>query len=290
VQADVLVGTLEPYRTEVEHHFRVEGQQRFRGLMAAYMRLGTRLKYAGSGLRDRVSLAGRLVGGKVATPVEWNLGEFVQECARAAGERVLDQRTTALVNKLLVEGDHKGFPLNLLHEPTNAVGRLDWRERVTRSVMDALAEVEREATQPTGWRKYVRGTLTGLANTLPELSLVATAVVLLWNFFLHGETPGVFGVSLIVLIPLVVIVVFQLLIVLLLPVRWPAIRERFRSKLEEKLVAELKRAYLPVPDDLAAGLTDERKQIDTLIAETKQVSAWLAERQHAAQVGELYGS
>jgi energy-coupling factor transporter ATP-binding protein EcfA2 len=287
VQADVLVGTLEPYRTEVEHHFRVEEQQRFRGLMAAYLRLGTRLKYAGS----RISLTSRLTGGgKVATPVEWNLGEFVQDCARAAGERVLDQRATALVNKLLVEADQRGFPLNLLHDPTGAVARLDWRERVTRAVIDSLAEVEREATHPTGLRKYVRGTLTGLANTLPELSLVFTAIVLLWNFFMHGETPGMFGLSLILLIPLVVIVVFQLLILLLLPVRWPAIRDRFRDKLNERLEAELKRSYLPVPDDIAAALREERQQIDQLVAETKQVSAWLAERQHAAQVGELYGA
>ena len=258
--------------------------------MAAYLRLGTRLKYAGSGLRDRMSIAGRLTGGKVATPVEWNLGEFVQDCARAAGERVLDQRTTALVNKLLVEADQKGFPLNLLHDPTGAVGRLDWRERITRAVIDSLAEVEREATHPTGWRRYVRGTLTTLANTVPELSMVATAIVLLWNFFMHGDTPGMFGLSLIVLVPLVVVVVFQLLILLLLPVRWPAIRDRFGDKLEAKLTAELKRAYLPVADEIASSLRDERKQIDGLIAETKQVSAWLAERQHAAQVGELYGA
>ena len=112
VQADVLVGTLEPYQTEVEHHFSVEGQSRFRGLMAAYLKVTTRLRYAGSGLRDRLPFAGlkgKLLG-QVDTPVEWNLGAFVQECARTAGERVLDQRTTALINRLLVEADAKGFP------------------------------------------------------------------------------------------------------------------------------------------------------------------------------------
>ncbi|MBY0460818.1 MAG: 50S ribosome-binding GTPase, partial [Gemmataceae bacterium] len=149
VQADVLVGTLEPYQTEVEHHFSVEDQQRFRGLMAAYLRLTTRLRYASSGLRDRIPLSGlkgKLLGGRVDTPVEWNLGEFVQQCARTAGERVLDQRKGALVNRLLVEAEAKGFPLGLLTDATNAVGRLDWRDRVTRNVIDALAEVERQAT------------------------------------------------------------------------------------------------------------------------------------------------
>ena len=83
VQADVLAGTLDPYRTEVEHHFSVQDQQRYRGLMAAYLRLTTRMHYAGSGLRDRIPFAGRfLPSGKTESPVEWNLGAFVHECAR----------------------------------------------------------------------------------------------------------------------------------------------------------------------------------------------------------------
>lgn len=294
VQADVLVGTLEPYQTEVEHHFSVEDQQRFRGLMAAYMKVTTRLRYAGSGLRDRMPFGGlrsSLLGGKVDTPVEWNLGAFVQECARTAGERVLDQRTTALINRLLVESDSKGFPLALLSDSANSAGRLDWRGKMTRAVIEALAEVERQATHPTGWRRAVRGTLTTLANALPEVSLVATVGVLLWNFFVTTPPiiPDLFQLALVVLIPLLVIVVFHMLIVLLLPVRWPAIRSEFRRQLGARLAAELGRAYLAIPEEVAAAIRDERKQVDEVIAETKQVSEWLTERQQAARVGELYG-
>jgi hypothetical protein len=292
VQADVLVGTLEPYQTEVEHHFSVEDQSRFRGLMAAYLRLTTRVRYASSGLRDRMpfgGLKGRLLGGKVETPVEWNLGAFVQECARTAGERVLDQRTTALINRLLVEGDTKGFPLALLSDPANSAGRLDWREKMTRAVIEALAEVERQATHPTGWRKAVRGTLSLLANLLPELSFIATVGWVLWPFFTHGEVPTLFRMSLVVLIPLLVVVVFHLLILMLLPVRWPAIRSEFRRQLGARMAAELSRAYLTIPGDVAAAIREERNQVDELIAETKQVSDWLAERQQAARVAELYG-
>ena len=293
MQADVLVGTLEPYQTEVEHHFSVEDQSRYRGLMAAYLRLTTRLRYAGSGLRDRIpfsGLKGKLLGGRVETPVEWNLGAFVQECARTAGERVLDQRTTALINRLLVEGEAKGFPLTLLSDPTAAAGRLDWRDRMTRSVIDALAEVERQATHPTGWRRALRGTLTLLANTLPEVALVATAGLLLWNFFVLNEVPDFFRMSLVVLIPLMVIVVFHLLILVLLPVRWPVIRSEFRRQLGDRLGADLDRAYLDIPAEVAAAIRDERQKVDELVAETKQVSDWLAERQQAARVAELYGN
>jgi len=177
IQTEVMVGTLEPYRTEIEHHFSVEDQQRYRGLMAAYLKLTTMVRYAGSRLRDRHPITGRLLGGKLETPVEWNLGAFVRDCARAAGERVLDQRTAALVNRLLVEADQNGFAVALLQEPTAAVARLDWRERVTGIVIEALDEVERQATNPTGWRRWLRGTITLLANTRPETALVATAAL-----------------------------------------------------------------------------------------------------------------
>jgi 50S ribosome-binding GTPase len=291
VQADVLAGTLDPYRTEVEHHFSVQDQQRYRGLMAAYLRVTTRMRYAGSGLRDRIPLAGRLVGGgRVETPVEWNLGAFVHECARTAGERVLDQRTSALGNRLLVEGDQNGVPLNLLSEPIAAAGRLDWRERATRAVIDALADVEREAIHPTGWRRALRGTLGSLANTLPELSLIGTAGLLLYKFIVEQHIPGFFEMSLVILIPLLVVAVFHLLILLLLPVRWPAIRDRFREKLVQRLGEELERAYLSIPGELAATLQDERRQIENLFAETREVADWLAARQQSAHIAELYGA
>jgi hypothetical protein len=287
VQADVLVGALEPYQTEVEHHFSVEGQQRFRGLMAAYLRVTTMFRYAGSRIRDRHPITGRLLGGRV----EWNLGSFVQDCAKAAGERVLDQRSTALVNRLLVDADQRGFPLGLLQERTAAVSRLDWRDRVTRVVIDALAEVERQAVQPTGWRRAVRGTLGVAANTLPEVALVATAAVLLWDFFVVGNTDiSAFRLALIGLVPLVVIIVIHLLVLLLLPVRWPAIRGEFRRELTTRLEDELVRVYRPIPGEIAAALAAERADVDALVADTRQVADWLAERQQAARVGELYGS
>lgn len=291
VQADVLVGTLDPYQTEVEHHFSVGTQARFRGLMAAYLRLTTRLRYAGSNLRDRIPLAGRMLpGAKRETTVEWNLGNFVQDCARTAGERVLDQRTTALVNRLLVEANQRGFPLNLLSEPTTASGRLDWRERATRAVIDALAEVESEATHPTGWRRIVRGTLGVLANTLPELVLLAVPIYLMWNFIVRQQIPGLFELSWVVLAPLLTLVVLQLLIQMLLPVRWAAIRDRFQEKLAESLSAELHRVYQAIPRDIAAALQEERRQVEALLAQTKEVAEWLAQRQEAARVAELYGA
>ncbi len=287
-QADVLVGTLEPYQNEVEHHFSVRGQQRFRGLMAAYLRLTTKVRYLGSTLRDRVPFAPKL-GSRVETPADWDLGAFAQSCARAAGERVLGQRMTALTNRLLVEADQRGFPLALLNDRTAETARLDWEERVTRSVVDALTEVEREATRPTGWRRLVRGLVGFLGNVLPELVLIGAIIVILYRFFVENLTPEFFHVLLPLYITLGVLVVLHLVILAVLPVRWAAIRGEFRGRLAGKLRDEFRRAFLPVPDETAAAVADEKRQVEYLVTETREVADWLRDREEAAHVGELYG-
>jgi hypothetical protein len=288
-QADVLVGTLEPYQNEVEHHFSIQGHQRFRGLMAAYLRMTTKLRYVGSSLRDRVPFTPKL-GAKVETPADWDLGVFVQSCARAAGERVLGQRMTALTNRLLVEADQKGFPIALLGDRTTETARLDWEDRVTRVVVDALTEVEREATKPTGWRKVVRGTVGFLGNMLPEAVLIGSILVLMYLFFVEQWVPNsLLHVLLPVYATLAVLVVMHVVILFALPVRWPAIRGEFRSRLEAKLRDEFRGTFLPIPDELAAEVAAEKREVDRLSAETREVADWLRGREQAAQIGELYG-
>src|SRR5438034_8649609 len=100
--------------------------------MAGYLRLTTKLKFAGSALRGRIPLPP--IGPKPADDADWDVTAFAYDCAKAAGERVLDQRTTALVNKLLVEADAKGFPLTLLADPAKAAGTRDWPDKRTRAL------------------------------------------------------------------------------------------------------------------------------------------------------------
>ncbi len=288
-QADVLVSTLEPYQNEVEHHFSVRGQQRFRGLMAAYLRITTKLRYVGNTLRDRIPFAPKLSTSKSDRPSDWDLSAFVQSCAHVAGERVLGQRMTALTNRLLVEADQKGFPLVLLSDRTTETAKLDWDDRITRNVVDALTEVEREVTKPTGWRKVVRGIVGFLGNTLPEAVLIGAIILLLWRFFVDGLTPEFFHVLLPIYVTLGALIVMHIVILFSLPVRWSAIRGEFRKRLESKLMDELRRTYLPIPAELAATIADETKQAEYLMTETQQVADWLSEREQAAQIRELYG-
>src|SRR5205823_5015175 len=52
----ILLDTLEPHQNEIETHFSIQGQRRFWGLMRGYLKLFTGAKYAGSTLREKLSI------------------------------------------------------------------------------------------------------------------------------------------------------------------------------------------------------------------------------------------
>src|SRR5262249_16961638 len=113
--AAVLLNTLEPYQREIEHHFALQRQSHFPGLRGSYLGFLNRMKYAGSSLRDRIPFIPRGQGQQA--PATWDLAAFTRTCSTTASERHLDARGRALVNRLLVEADKQGFPLQLLTDP-----------------------------------------------------------------------------------------------------------------------------------------------------------------------------
>jgi len=74
-----------------------------------------------------------------------------------------------------------------------------------------------------------------------------------------------------------------------LPMRWPAIRGEFHRRLESRLRADLTGAYLPIPADVAEALNAERRQVQRLGGEVREVSVWLDQREQAASIAGLYG-
>ncbi len=284
--ADVLLTTLDPNQQEIEHHFRLEGQRRFRGLMAGYLALLTRMQYAGSRLRSRVPF----VGGGQGVPAAVNLAGFTHECIRVAGERSLDQRQRALSHRLLVEADQHRFPPELLPGPIAEVERQDWHRRYEEALNESLTHVEHQWSRPTGTRAWLQAGLVWLANVVPGFTLIAAIIVLLWRYFVQENfQPTVFSILVPFLITLVVLVMFHLLANLVLPLRWPTIRGEFKRQLERRLAERLAAAYLPLPGEVNDRLGAERRQVEQLQAEAEEVRGYLDRQQRAAHVEGLYG-
>jgi hypothetical protein len=289
--AEVLLNTLEPYQREIEHHFTVEGQRRFRGLMAVYLSLFTRARYATTSLRDRLPFVPRPDKAPVA-PTTWDLATFTRACSDLAASRHLDARGRALANRLLVEADAHGFPLALLSEPVEAAAKLDWRARYAQALVEVLQEVEQQWSRPTGVRRWVQSGLVVLADWSPPLALLGGCVALLWRMFdplQRGYQVELSHALLPLAMTLIVLIIMHVLITLLLPLRWRNIRGAFRGHLEKRLQAALAAVYAPLPTDVADRLRQERQRVEALQKETQEVAAWLREREQSASIVGLYG-
>lgn len=285
---DVLVNTLEPFQREIEHHFALEGHRHFHGLMGWYLQLVTRTRFVGSSLTHRIPFVSR--SKQPDAPAAWDLARFTSACSDVAGNRMLDARGRALGNRLLVDADHEGFPLSVLTEPVEAAGKIDWRQRWARLLSEVLESVEKEWTRPTGTRGWMESVLVPVANWLPPVALLAGFSILLWRVLVQQTWNGWLDVFMPAIVLVVVLLTLHLLIYLLLPLRWDKIRDTFHRQLEKRVREELEAAYLDMPGDLAEQLNEDRKKVEKLQGEAREVAAWLARREQASGIVGLYGS
>jgi hypothetical protein len=290
--AEILLNTLEPYQREIEHHFTVEGQRRFHGLMAVYLNLFTRARYATTSLRDRIPFLPKPQQGQAAPTTTWDLSLFTRACSDMAATRHLDARGRALANRLLVEADGRGFPVSLLSEPVEAAAKLDWRTRYAQALVEVMQDVEQQWSNPKGVRRWVQGGLSFLGDWLPPIALLAACLALLYRYFdpgNHGYQVQLADALLPPAVTLVVLIILHILITLLLPLRWRNIRGEFRRQLEKRLQATLATVYAPLPGDVAEELRQERQRVEALQKETQDVATWLREREQSASIVGLYG-
>ncbi|GIW79222.1 MAG: hypothetical protein KatS3mg105_1029 [Gemmatales bacterium] len=287
--SEVLLNTLDPFQREIEHHFSLENQKRFRGLMAGYLNVVTRVKYAGNTLRDRLPFLPR-TSAKPENETNWNLASFTRACTSIAGERHLDARGRALANRLLLEADHQGFPLELLNEATEKIAQVDWRQRYAQALIDILKQVEQQWSNPTGTRRVAQGSVILAADWLPSLALLGSCVMLLWDYTMNDRTFYWGDLVVPFAILLIVLIILHIVIAVVMPMRWPAMRGEFHRRLERRLRSELNEAYSAIPGEVAEQLRGEREQVEALIRQTREVIDWLAQREHASTIAGLYGS
>jgi energy-coupling factor transporter ATP-binding protein EcfA2 len=289
--AQVLLDTLEPFQREVEHHFASQRQSHFRGIMGGYLQLFNKIKYAGSQLRERLPFVPRF-GAAPVRETKLDLAEFTRACSIAASDRHLDARGRALANKLLLEADQQGFPLHYLTQPTEAAAKLDWRQRFSHALGDVLNKVQEQWARPKGPRRYLQGLIVLLSDWLPGLSFIVALAYLLWRFF-NLDNSG-YQVHLIdMLLPFAILlsvcVILHVFVAIVLPLRWQAIRDEFQRQLAVTLQTELLSLYGGIPQSVADELLAERRGVQQMIADTKEVQTWLDQREQAS-VTSLYGA
>jgi hypothetical protein len=285
--AEVLLNTLDPYQREVEHHFALQGQRRFHGVMAGYLRLFTRVRYLTSQLREHLPMATRSTDER--RQLSWDLAAFTSVCSDDAARRSLDARIRALDNRLLLSAADHGFPIDFLQDAVESTGRMDWRQRFSQALAEVLTEVEHDWARPKGWRRVLQTIVVLLADWLPIAALLAACGFLIWRYL---NMPEEFRLEALLIPPAVMLaalVCMHAVVALLLPLRWPAIRNVFQSRLEASVNSDLDRAYLPLPDQVASVVQAEREEVDRVLVQIRDVNGWLKNREQAASIAGLYG-
>jgi hypothetical protein len=288
--SEILLNTLEPFQKEIEHFFTLQGQRRFRGVMAAYLHGVTQIRYLGSKLKKGVSI---LPGAQSqpttqATPT-WDLSTFMTACSAVAGDRHLNARCRALPDRLLVEASEQGFPIPLLSQPTEAAANLEWRQKFGHILAEILQEVQGHWSEPAGWRRWLQTGLVWTADWLPGISFLAACILLLWRYFVTDYPIQLFDFLKPVLVLLFVLIVLHMIMLLLMPMRWPAIRSDFHRRLSKRIREELDSVYGAIPGEVASAVAEERRQIEELVGEATRISGWLGEQEQAVSVLSLYG-
>ena len=192
-----------------------------------------------------------------------------------------------------MEADKEGFPVHLLSDATETTAKMDWRARYSQTLVEVLQRVEHDWAKPKGFRRLLQNSIIFLADWLPFLAFGAMATVLLWQYFMaENRAENRFAWSDLLLPPMVallVMIILHLIIAIVLPLRWQAIRSEFEHQLENRLQDELETAYCRLPGETASAMVDERRQVEKFLGEVREVSAWLAEREQAASIAGLYG-
>jgi energy-coupling factor transporter ATP-binding protein EcfA2 len=292
--ADILLVTIDPHQREIEQHFSLEGHRRFRGLMAGFLHLATKVRYLGATVRKYLPAPLRGDLAEAAASSAWDLASFSRSCTALASDRHLDARGRALPNALQVLADQHGFPIALLNNATESAAKIDWRGRFSTVLVEVLHEVESQWARPTGSRRGLQNVFIWVGDIVPLVVLLASCLIVLNDYFHLWSQDRLFS-SLYeaILFPLVAVLltllILYLLIIFLLPIRWPAIRSTFHRRLTERLREELGSAYLPIPQEVADRLLAERRQLDELLADCREVRQWLRTQEQAAGIEALYG-
>lgn len=284
--AVLLLATLEPYQREIEHHFAMERQHKFRGIMASYLHLFNRMRYSGSTLRDQLPFVGR--SGGSAVPANWDLAAFTQAAASATSEQHLEARQRALANRLLIEADANGFPLALLQEATEETARLDWRSRLSTAVTEVLGQIEHSWSQPRGVRRWLQTTLVILADWLPILACGFMAVLLIWQYTMDQRAFAWGDLLLPALVMVMVMVALHVVTSILMPLGWQALRGKFETALRDRLRSDLETAFNTLPGTITQDLLKERRQVEKIQGDTREVAGWLERHETAAGAERLF--
>lgn len=288
--ADLLLTTIDPYQRDVEKHFAWHTHQHFRGLMAFFLSAAAKVRYWGGSWSGLKSTLWKGASADPCAAGAWDLAAFSQAALNLAGDRYLDARAQALPNRLLVLADQAGLPAATLAESLEAASKHDCKARFASRFVEVVHQAEADLTRPTGPRRWLLEMLVRIGEFLPLGLVLLSSAWLLYGYFLREPRWAFSWTDL--LLPLAAIffgmLILFVVIQVALPVRWLAIRGAISKRLRLAMKEEMQGAYLALPERLAQQLAEQRRHIEALEGQTKELADWLRRHEDATPVAALF--
>jgi len=285
-QAGFLLNSLEPHQREIEHHFAVQRQSKFNGLMGVYLQFFNKLRYSGS-WRSQIPVIGN---GASSAPPPLDLNMLGRASSATSNQQHFASRQKALAARLLAEADPLGFPLTYIEETTEETARLDWRPRLDNAVVEVIAQVEHSWSHPAGIRKGIQTAVILIADWLPLLGFGAMGVLLIWQYTMEQRPFALGDLLLPAIVCVLVMAVLHVVVSIVMPLRWQSIRASFEGVLRRRIRAELDGAFQAIPAKKSQEFLAERRQVEKILVETSELAKWLLRHEKEARIGALYGS
>jgi energy-coupling factor transporter ATP-binding protein EcfA2 len=237
-------------------------------------------------LRAFLDLSGSLFQGRIGQTVINSAAKGDSEDVRAAwvlpmalaAERQVDARGRALRDQLLIEARQESFPLNPRWPEMDQAGEQDQPRRYRAAVEQTIEEVKSQWTGRNSSGSWVLrpliwldewGSLAALVVGLLIALNTLIPVLPLWESVRNRSLWEILALPLILVAIMVALV--SILVRVLLPVRWTRIRDMFSKRLSEQFARELEGIYLDLPRRVAEQVREERRQVDRLIEQVREI-------------------
>lgn len=291
-QAAGLIRAFDAYQTTIELYFQSRDQQRFRGFMAAYLRATRWLRHSGARLRHPLHAAfpSFTPARSDTTELPESLHQLLRWDLSSSAALPTILRLQDLPHRLLLAVQQTGLPSVLFqHELDTAAPAPQLSQQLQEAILQSLHQVEHDFLHTTGPRRWLRHALVLTANYAPELAFLATAAILLWQFIVQQQTPGVVQLALVILIPLLVLVTLHLLLHLLLPFNWSILRQKLEHHLQHQLLQRWSEHWLPLLEAIAHQVDEERRHLQALQQDLRCTREWITRHDVQAEITHLYG-
>jgi hypothetical protein len=185
--------------------------------------------------------------------------------------------------------DQLGIAPAQINDPIQETRKTQGAEIYEKSLLAAWQDMDTERSNPKGIKGVLQKGIIALANYLPATVLIGGYLIVLWDFSMKQNPPTLFQTIFPALLTLIVILILQFFVQIFLPFNWSSVRERFRDAIRKRLAGDMTSAFNEIPANVAKTVLKEREKTEAMLKSTQEVSSWLAGRENAAAVQELYG-